>query len=233
VTTPFELRLEHGGALRGDALAGADPGYLYLHGLGSVRTGEKSESLLAHATARGRAFLRYDQRSHGESPGRLGEVTIGELVQDLVRVLEHTGPQLLFGSSLGGLVAAFAAAARPELVRGLGLLAPAFHFLGNLEHHLDANGRFWTGNGVGFVVAQHVLDDARQLDEAGLPGRLPMPVLLVHGTADEVVPHRRSERFFAALPQRQKELWLVPGGDHRLNAVAADIWVRLDRLIDA
>lgn len=231
MTTPFELRLDQGGALRGDALAGIEPGYLYLHGLGSVRVGEKSNSLLQHARAGNRAFLRYDQRGHGDSPGRLGEVTISELVHDLVRVLEHTGPRVLFGSSLGGLVAAFAAAARPELVRGLGLLAPAFHFLADLERHLDTEGRFWTGSGVGFVVARHVLDDARALDEAGLPRRLPMPVLVAHGTADAVVPTRASERFFEALPQTAKELWLVPDGDHRLNAVADAIWPRLDRLV--
>jgi len=240
VTTPFELKPARGGAgtVYGDALAGAEPGYLYLHGLGSVRTGEKSNSLLAHARAKGRSFLRIDQRGHGESAGQvgditIGDITIGELVDDVQRLLEHTGPRLVIGSSLGGLVAAFAAAARPELVRGLCLLAPALGFLAELEHHLDADGRLWTSNGAAFQVTPRVLDDARRLDERSLPARLTMPTLVVHGTADEVVATRGSERFFAAIPHASKDLWLVPGGDHRLNTVAAEVWPRLDLLVDA
>jgi len=232
VTTPFALRIGDADTLRGDALGGRQPGYLYLHGLGSVRTGEKSESLLAHARHRGRAFLRVDQRGHGDSTGQLGSVTIGELIADLQLLLERTGPQLVVGSSLGGLIAAFAAAARPELVRGLCLLAPAFGFLHDLEGRLDAEGRMWTSNGVGFRVTRRVLDDARKLEERGLPTRLQVPTLVVHGTADEVVPPQASERLFAAIPHANKALWLVPDGDHRLNAAAAAIWPRFDRLVD-
>ncbi|MBX3463182.1 MAG: alpha/beta fold hydrolase [Planctomycetes bacterium] len=229
---PFVLSLAGGGALRGDVLAGAGPGYLYLHGLGSVRTGEKSTSLLQHAARRGRACLRIDQRGHGESSGRLGEVTIGELVADVRRVLAHLGPQIVVGSSLGGLVAAFAAAAEPHLVRGLCLLAPALGFTAQLERHLDAEGRLWTSEGRAFVVERRVLDDAAGLDERGLPACLSMPTLLVHGTADDIVPPHASERFVAAIAHPAKDLWLVPGGDHRLNTVADAVWPRLDRLVE-
>jgi len=233
VTTPFELPVGDGDTVRGDALAGDEPGYLYLHGLGSVRQGEKSNSLLVHARTCGRAFLRVDQRGHGASTGQIGEVTIGELITDLQRVLERTGPRRIVGSSLGGLVAAFAAAARPELVAGLCLMAPALGFLTDLERHLDADGKLWTSNGIGFRVSARVLADARRLEERHLPEQLSMPVLLVHGTADTVVSQQNSERFFRAIPHAAKELWLVPDGDHRLNTVAAEVWPRLDNLIAA
>ncbi|MBL9076173.1 MAG: alpha/beta fold hydrolase [Planctomycetes bacterium] len=231
VTAPFELPLPDGGALRGCTLAGAEPGYLYLHGLGSVRTGTKSESLLAHALGRGRAFLRYDQRGHGESTGRLGDVTIGELIDDLTRVLAHTGPRRVVGSSLGGLVAAFAAARRPDLVPALCLIAPALGFLRNLPQRLDAEGRLWTSEGISFVVAERVLADARTLDETRLPERLSMPTLIVHGSDDPVVPAVVGQRLFAAIPHPRKQLWLVPAGDHRLADVADRIWPRFDALL--
>lgn len=232
MTAPFLLPLPSGSALRGDALPGREPGYVYLHGLGSVRAGEKSASLLRHAAERERAFLRIDQRGHGESPGTLGDVTIGELIADVQRLLDVTGPRVLVGSSLGGLVAAFAAAARPDLVPSLCLLAPAFGFVAGLERHLDAEGRLWTTEGKCFPVSERVLADARTLDEVALPQRLPMPVLVVHGAADDVVPPSASERFVAAIPHARKRLWLVPDGDHRLNTVAAEVWPRLDRLLD-
>lgn len=230
-TRPFELDLGAGERIAGDELPGDRPGYLYLHGLGSIRTGEKSDSLLAHARARGRAFLRVDLRGHGESSGRIGSVTIGELIVDVQRLLERTGPVVVVGSSLGGLVGAFASAARPDLVRGLCLIAPALGFLANLERLLDPQGRMWTREGASFRVEPRVLADARQLDEDSLPGRLAVPTFIVHGTADDVVPHRASERFFAAIPAARKDLWIVAGGDHRLSGFAAATWPRLDGVI--
>lgn len=227
----FELDLGAGERVLGDVMPGTSPGYLFLHGMGSVRVGEKSTSLLAHAASVGRAFTRIDFRGHGESSGKIGRVTIGELIDDVGRVLHVIGPSLVVGSSLGGLVGAFAAAAAPRLVRGLALLAPALGFMAQLPQRLDPQGRMWTREGHGFRIEQRVLDDALQLDERGLPARLCSPTLVVHGTADDVVPHRASERFFDAVPHAQKELWIVPGGDHRLNTVAAEIWRRFDALV--
>lgn len=230
---PIRFDLGAGEHLQADELPGNAPPYVFLHGLGSVRAGEKSTSLLAHATAHGRAFVRFDQRGHGESSSRIGVVAVSDLIADAVRVLEHTGPAVVVGSSLGGLVAAYAAAARPDLVRGLALLAPALGMMGNLAERLDPQGRLWTREGNGYRVEPRVLADAKALDERGLPARLHVPTLVVHGSDDDVIPHRLSERFFAAIPAPQKQLWVVPGGDHRLNLFADAIWRRLDALLAA
>jgi pimeloyl-ACP methyl ester carboxylesterase len=235
VSTVAAFRLDLGGGefVAGDELRGEAPLYLFLHGLGSVRCGEKSTSLFAHAQRQGRGCVRFDQRGHGESSGRLGVTLVSELITDAVRMLERTGPAIVVGSSLGGLVGAFAAAARPDLVRALALLAPALGMMTNLAALLDPAGRLWTSDGRGFVVEPRVLADAKALDELRLPARLCVPTLVVHGTADAVIPCRASERFFAAIGHPQKDLWLVPDGDHRLNTVAAAIWPRLDRLVAA
>ena len=219
------------GLLRGSGLSGSAPGYLFLHGLGSVRAGEKSASLMSHAAANGRACTRFDFRGHGDSSGTIGQVTIGELIADTVLVLQRYGPAVIVGSSLGGLVGAFATARRPDLVRGLAMLAPALGFLEHIDQHVDAQGRMWTSEGFSFPLSPRVATDARQLDERSLPAMLRVPTLIVHGTADEVVPPGDSERFFAAIPHAQKSLWIVPGGNHRLNTVAAAIWPRLDALL--
>ncbi len=228
---PFRLDLGGGEFVIGDELAGNGPAYVFLHGLGSARCGEKSTSLLAHATANGRPFLRFDLRGHGESSSRIGKVAVSELITDVVRVLERAGPAVVVGSSLGGLVGAYATAARPDLVRGLALLAPALGLMSNLAERLDAQGRLWTSEGQGFAVEARVLADAKALDERALPGRLRVPTFVVHGTADDVIPHRVSERFFAAITHPDKQLWLVPDGDHRLNTVATTIWQRLDAML--
>lgn len=226
----FVVEVAPGQQVVGDLLDGNAPGYLYLHGMGSVRAGEKSASLFRHAAAHGRACARIDLRGHGESSGTIGRVRVGELVADTRRVLDRIGPAHVIGSSLGGIVAALVAAAAPEQVRSLALLAPALGFLPRLDRIVDARGWLWTSDGRGFPVAADVLAEAMAFDESGLPAALSMPVLLVHGTADDVVPHRASEQFHAAIPHAHKDLWIVPEGDHRLSAHADAIWQRFDRL---
>lgn len=161
----------------------------------------------------------------------IGQVTVRELIDDAVAMLEHLGPSLVVGSSLGGMVGAFAAARRPDLVTGLCLLAPAFGFLRALERTLDPQGRLWTTDGRSFPLLPGVLADARTHDEDNLPARLSMPLFVVHGDQDAVVPPARSERFCAAVPHARRELWIVPGGDHRLDLVTEQIWPRLDRAL--
>jgi pimeloyl-ACP methyl ester carboxylesterase len=228
---PFALQPDPGHRIAGERLPGAPPCYLFLHGLGSVRAGDKSSALFAHAAARGRAAVRYDQRGHGDSSGTIGVVTISELIADAALVLDRTGPAVVFGSSLGGLVAAFLAAQRPDAVRGLVLVAPAFGWVRRMRQRLDGAGQLRTSQGLAFPVHARVLADAERLDEVHLPERLPMPVLIVHGSDDDVVPPSLSQRFFAAIPHPRKDFWLVPGGDHRLNREISLILARMDAFL--
>jgi fermentation-respiration switch protein FrsA (DUF1100 family) len=47
-----------------------------------------------------------------------------------------------------------------------------------------------------------------------------MPVLFIHGTADEDIPYTMSEQLFAVTPE-PKRLWLVTGSGHNNNAKTA------------
>tara|TARA_R110002072_G_scaffold174303_3_gene329383 strand:+ start:79222 stop:79926 length:705 start_codon:yes stop_codon:yes gene_type:complete len=229
-TQPFRIELADDHHIVGDSHDGNGPSYVFLHGLGSVRTGEKSESLREHARARGHGFMRFDLRGHGDSSGKLGQIPVSELIADTIKVLEHNGPAILVGSSLGGLVGAHVAAARPDLVPQLALLAPAFGLMPKLSQRVDEDGCLMTGEGVKFYVEPNVLKDAEQLDERSLASRIQVPTLIVHGTADDVIPQIVSEMFFAGMTHEDKQLWIVPDGDHRLNMAAPEIWQRLDAL---
>lgn len=228
---PLLLHPAPGAAIRGDWLPGDLPAHVYLHGLSSVRQGEKSDALLRRAIAQGRAFARFDFRGHGASSGEIGRVTLTDLIADATTVLEHTGPGVLVGSSLGGLVAAWTAARRPDLVHALVLLAPAFGFLPRLAAHAR------TGDGMILVTSEWseirlhpgVLEDARRYDEDVLPARLTMPVWIAHGERDEVVPPAASQRVFERIPHARKRLWIVPGGDHRLNREIEAILDQVER----
>ncbi len=231
------LRLHHPGGdhVELDVVEGQGPAYLYVHGYGSVRAGEKSASLFEHARARGRAAARIDLRGHGTSSGAIGSVTMSEMVADVQLAVASlhgrgAGPVVVVGSSIGAVVGAFAAAADPVRVRGLVLLGPAFGFM-RLAARLDPQGRLRTSTGLEVTMHPRTIEDAHLHDESTLASRLPMPLLVVHGTADDVIPHAVSTRFVEQVPHTDKELWLVEGGDHRLNQPILEVWRRMDARI--
>lgn len=83
---------------------------LIVHGLGEH--GGRYAHVAAALQAAGWAVVAYDQRGHGHSAGATGDVAAGDsLLQDLSQVIrtlrpQLSGPLVLMGHSLGGLVAA-------------------------------------------------------------------------------------------------------------------------------
>jgi pimeloyl-ACP methyl ester carboxylesterase len=98
------------------------PPLVLFHGVG--RRGADFLSLVPSLATRWHLHL-IDQRGHGQSGRAPGKYRVIDHVDDALAVLWWLGrPALLFGHSLGALVAAAAAAARPELVQGVILEDP-------------------------------------------------------------------------------------------------------------
>ena len=229
-----ELNPAPGVSIAVEVMAGDPPAYVYMHGMSSVRTGEKSDALLERARRRGRCFARFDFRGHGESSGNVTDITLTELVEDTTAVLQEVGPSLLVGSSLGGLVAAWTAAHNPDLVPGLTMLSPALGFLPKIARSRQQGQpiELRDSEGVELIFSKRAIEDAASYDEEALPKMLWMPTLIVHGELDDSVPFQLSQRFFETLPHGRKDLWLVPEGGHRLNQRIDEIYDRMEALMD-
>ena len=93
--------------------AGSGPHVVLVHGLGQDQSmwDDVRRELPDFTT------IAYDIRGHGGSS--LGEAngTLAQLADDLIAVLEETGPATVIGFSLGGSIALWAASARPDLMR--------------------------------------------------------------------------------------------------------------------
>jgi pimeloyl-ACP methyl ester carboxylesterase len=216
--------------------------WLFLHGFGSGRDGGKATQMLAHASARGDAAMRFDQRFHGESTGELAHIRLQPMIEDAADVLLHvasgaiTGlgaPCVVIGSSLGGLVAAAAAARTPQSVAMLGLVAPAFGWFGRLTAApRDDDGRLVVRNEWLDVRLDPELVDreAGSIDEDALATELAaVPVRVFHGVRDDVVPIAASRRWTASRPtDADTQLVEFAEGEHRLEIEMPEILAHLD-----
>ncbi len=107
---------------------GAGPVLLLLHGV--TRSGADWAPLLP-ALQENWTVIALDQRGHGSSP-RAERYLATDFVADTVQFVrnEAAGPVVIFGHSLGAMVAAAVAAELPDRVRGVILEDPPFHTMG-------------------------------------------------------------------------------------------------------
>jgi pimeloyl-ACP methyl ester carboxylesterase len=150
-----------------------------------------------------------DLRGFGESEGLSNPVSLDDLAKDIHALMEHlvTGPAILAGQALGGLVALAFAMGFPRYLRGLVLVgmgaggassAPAETFRASIE-----------------ASAGLVADRPGPLDQshiAGLAERLRVPTLVIAGTEDALVAPSHSVALAEAIPGAQ--LNLIPKAGH-------------------
>lgn len=156
----------------------------------------------------------------------------GLTVSGQLRVVDQAvagGPVVLMGSSLGGYIAALYAARHSAAVEKLVLLAPAFQFPTRWRARFTAEELArWQKRGstsffhyglkqereLGFQI---VADAAQYEDEPAFT----QPALVLHGSADEVVPAGLSKAFAEGHPN--VTLRIVESG-HALTDVLDQLW---------
>jgi len=145
-------------------------------------------------------------------------------------------PAILMGSSLGGYLAALVAARRPERVRALILLAPAFAFAPRWEAQLGPDVMaHWRRHGVMPVMhygrereellSVELLEDARRHPDEPDPLA---PALVIAGRFDDAVPLDSVQAFAARRPER--ELVVYDAG-HQLTEVLEPMWERIRQFL--
>lgn len=210
-TTPQELGLPYqdvrfttgdGETLQGWWIPRPEPGapvLLFFHGNAGNREGRLHN--LAGLWQAGISVLIFDYRGYGGStgtPSEAGLVADGLAAYDWLNAKVGSRPVTLFGRSLGGAVAAAVALQRPA--RGL-ILESTF------TSAREMAGRMLPLPGV------HLILRARY-DSLAAVEALRMPLLVIHGTADELVPFTMGRRIFEAAAPLEKQFREVPGGRH-------------------
>lgn len=186
---------------------------LYLHG--------NAENLSSHVhavtwlPARGYSVLALDYRGFGRSQGDASLAAVHEdaeagLAWLSARDVNHTGPLIVFGQSLGGSVALrlVAGAAARERIAAVIADSPFSTYRGIAREKLA---QLWLTWPLQWPLSWLISDHYSAL---GVVDRIsPIPLLLIHGERDVVVDASHSKHLFAAA-REPKDLWLIPDGRH-------------------
>ena len=212
--------------LSGWYLPGDDSGphLIFVHGIGSVRSGDKAVGLAARIVGLGYNVLMFDLRGHGSSGG--DKVSGGFYERaDVLGAFDYLlrrgvdiGRVGLMGFSMGAATSIMAAAQEPRITALAadstyanaseliareaarktpipGWLTPVFM----PASKLIANGIY--GIDIGSLVPEESVAD------------LGYPVLVIHGTEDKRIPLEQGQRV-ADAAKEGSSIWLVPEVDH-------------------
>jgi len=182
------------------------PVILYFHGNGEIASGYDFVARLYHRI--GVSLLVVDYRGYGWSTGQptvtalLGDVEpiVGALPGILAEAGSASTPLLVMGRSLGSAPAIHAAYLYPERFKGI-ILESGFARAMNLLIRL----------GLPRSITER-LDDP--IGNERKLGQVTLPLLVIHGAEDTLLPVQHGEQLFAASNAAYKELVVIPGAGH-------------------
>ena len=199
---------------------------IIIHGL----TGDKDDAL-PQAIERvvlslGMASLRVDMFGHGKSDGTFFDHTLSKWFLNLLAIVDYAEKLdfvdgiYLCGHSQGGLTVMMGAAMLRDRIRGLIPIAPAWVIPDQVREGTLLGHRF-DGEKIPeelplpdyeLTLGGHYLREAQLIFVKEAVSRYDGPVLIVHGTEDELVPYHFSEEIQSCY--RDVKLVPIPGDTH-------------------
>ncbi|MDB5459728.1 MAG: alpha/beta hydrolase [Caulobacteraceae bacterium] len=229
--TSGALQRPDGATLAWRRTSGAGSTVVWLGGFRSDMAGSKAQALADWAAAKGRDYLRFDYFGHGQSSGDFLEGSITRWRTDALAVIDDltSGPLVLVGSSMGGWLALLAAAARPERIHALVLIAPAADFTETLMkpqfppealRALQRDGVWMEPSDydpAGYPITRLLIEDGARWSVLPGPLGIAAPVRILQGMMDDSVPWTHAQELVAAIQSPDVVFTLVKDGDHRLS----------------
>ena len=204
---------------------------VFFHGFMSDMVGAKPTAIEKFCRKQKLNFLKFEYSGHGRSSGKFIEGNISKWTDEakqLIKLKIKKNKNLIFvGSSMGSWIALNLFSFFKKQIKGFIGIASAPEFLEELMwkkfskkikkiimtkkiYHLDHGGFV-------YPITRQLIFDGRKNKVLNNKINLKIPIVLFHGTNDEVVPLNLSKKIFKICKKSKKKLIRIKNGDHSLS----------------
>ena len=204
---------------------------VFFHGFMSDMIGAKPMAIQKFCRKKKLDFLKFEYSGHGKSTGKFIKGNVSKWTNDakqLIKAKIKKDKILIFvGSSMGSWIALNLFQNFKKQIKGFIGIASAPQFLEELMwkkfskkikrtimnkkiYHLDHGGFV-------YPITKQLIFDGRKNKVLSNKINLKIPMVLFHGTNDEVVPINFSKKIFKICKKSKKKLFKIKNGDHSLS----------------
>ena len=206
---------------------------VFLPGFASDIEGEKPKKFLNFSIQNKLGFLALEYYGHGRSSGEFTKGNISKWSNDartIINKIVKKNDFILIGSSMGGWISMLMYRHfNPQIKGFMGIgSAPEFltrimwkKFPKKIKNEILKNGVSKIKNGeYEYLITKQLILDGRKVKNKVLNKKLynTIPITMVHGQKDEVVPVKYSRIVLKTFPKAQKRLLVIKNGDHSLSS---------------
>ncbi len=206
---------------------------VFLPGFASDIDGDKPKKFLNFSIKNKLGFLALEYFGHGRSSGEFTKGNISKWSNDAkntIKRIVRKNDFILIGSSMGGWISIIMHRYFRSQIKGfLGIgSAPEFltrimwkKFPKKIKNEILKKGISKVKNGdYEYLITKQLILDGKKASNKVLNKKLNniIPVTMVHGQKDEVVPVKYSRMLLKTFPNAQKKLLVIKNGDHSLSS---------------
>ena len=204
---------------------------VFFHGFMSDMVGAKPIAIQKFCKKQKINFLKFEYSGHGKSTGKFTEGNISKWTNEakqLIRSKIKKDKNLIFiGSSMGSWIALNLLPFFKKKLKGFIGISSAPEFLEELmwkkfnnkikKTIMTKKNYYLEHGGFTYPLTKQLILDGRKNKVLNNKINLNIPIVLFHGTNDEVVPINFSRKIFKICKKSKKKLIKIKNGDHSLS----------------
>ena len=203
---------------------------VFLHGFMSDIEGDKPKNFFKYCKKRKLGFLAIEYSGHGKSSGKFTNGNISRWSEEIRIVIKKKIKKknfILIGSSMGSWIALNIFKNFKKQIKGfLGIgSAPEFlerlmwkKFSKKIKKEIFKKKIYYLKHGeYEYPITYQIIKDGRKNKVLNKKYNLKIPVTMVHGSKDEVVPVNYSKKILYNFKNAKKKFLIIKNGDHSLS----------------
>ena len=204
---------------------------IFFHGFMSNMNGKKPMAIQKFCFKHKLNFLRFEYSGHGKSTGNFIEGNISKWTREAILLIKsktkNDSKLILIGSSMGSWIALNLFSHFKKKIKGFVGIASAPEFLERLMWNkftkeikkviITKKIYYLKSSGYTYPITKQIIIDGRKNKVLNNKINLKIPITLLHGSKDKVVPLSFSKKVLNVCKKSKKKLVIIKNGNHSLS----------------